>query len=70
MATIVVVKIGEKVRRERVKRFWTQERLSTEAGITQKALSQIESDKVEPRFSTIIRIAKALDIQPSTFADE
>ncbi len=65
MSTIAVVKIGEQIRRERVKRFWTQERLASEAGITQKALSQIEGDKVEPRFSTILRLAEALKIDPS-----
>jgi len=69
VSTIAVVKIGKQIRRERVKRFWTQERLASEAGITQKALSQIESDKVEPRFSTILKLAEAFGIEPSELAD-
>ncbi len=64
MSTIAVVKIGPRVRDERVKRFWTQERLASAAGISQKALSKIENDEVEPRFSTILKLAEALGIHP------
>ena len=64
VSTIVVVKIGAAIRRERVTRFWTQERLASEAGITQKQLSLIEADKVDPRFSTILKLAEALGIEP------
>ena len=64
------VKIGQSVRAKRVARFWTQERLAREAGISQKALSKIENDDVEPRFSTIIRLAAALGVDPSEFVDD
>ena len=70
MSTIAVVKIGERVRAERVKRFWTQAKLAEAAGISQKALSKIETNEVEPRFSTILKLAEAFDIEPSEFADE
>ena len=70
MSTIAAVKIGERVRAERVKRFWTQEKLADAAGISQKALSKIETNEVEPRFSTILKLAEALNIEPSEFADE
>ena len=69
VSTIAVVKIGRRVRDERVKRFWTQERLASTAGISQKALSKIENDEVEPRFSTILKLAEALGIEPSKLAD-
>jgi transcriptional regulator with XRE-family HTH domain len=69
VSTIAVVKIGRRVRDERVKRFWTQERLASAAGISQKALSKIENDEVEPRFSTILKLAEALGIEPSKLAD-
>ena len=64
------VKIGRGVRAKRVARFWTQKQLAREAGISQKALSKIENDEVEPRFSTIIRLAKALGVDPSELVDE
>jgi transcriptional regulator with XRE-family HTH domain len=69
VSTIAVVKIGRRVRDERVKQFWTQERLASAAGISQKALSKIENDEVEPRFSTILKLAEALGIEPSKLAD-
>ena len=64
------VNIGRSVRVKRVARFWTQKQLAREAGISQKALSKIENDEVEPRFSTIIRLAKALGVDPSELVDE
>ena len=64
------VKIGRGVRAKRVARFWTQKQLASEAGISQKALSKIENDEVEPHFSTIIRLAKALGVDPSELVDE
>jgi len=70
VSTIVVVKIGQSVRAERIKRFWTQERLAKESGISQKALSKIETNEVEPRFSTILRIAEALSIDPSELVNQ
>jgi len=65
VSTIAVVKIGQSVKAERVKRFWTQERLAKEAGISQKALSKIETNQVEPRFSTILKLAEAFGVDPS-----
>ena len=64
------VKIGRSVRAKRIARFWTQKQLAREAGISQKALSKIENDEVEPRFSTIIQLAKALGVDPSELVDE
>lgn len=70
MSTIAVVKIGQRVKAERIKRFWTQERLASEATLSQKALSKIENNEVDPRFSTILKIAEALGIEPSELVDE
>ena len=66
----MVVKIGRRVRAERTKRFIPQEQLARAAGISQKALSKIETNEVEPRFSTILKLAKALDIAPSEFVEQ
>ena len=70
MSTIVVVKIGRRVRAERTKRFMTQEQLAHAAGISQKALSKIETNEVEPRFSTILKLAKVLGIDPSELVEQ
>ncbi|HVF01552.1 MAG TPA: helix-turn-helix transcriptional regulator [Rubrobacteraceae bacterium] len=67
---MVAVKIGQSVRAERVRRFWTQERLAKEAGISQKALSKIETNEVDPRFSTILRIAEALDVDANELVNQ
>ena len=65
MATITVVTFGERVREERRRRLMTQDVLAATAGISQKQLSKIENDEVDPRFSTIRKIAQALDVEPS-----
>jgi transcriptional regulator with XRE-family HTH domain len=70
MTTIDAVKIGQKVRAERTKRFLTQNALAGKADISQKQLSKIENDDVEPRFSTILKLADALGIEPERFLEE
>ncbi len=70
MPTIDAVKIGRKLKAERTRRFLTQEVLAEKAVISQKQLSKIENDEVEPRFSTILRLADALGIEPERFLDK
>jgi transcriptional regulator with XRE-family HTH domain len=70
MTTIDAVKIGQKVRAERTKRFLTQNALAGKADISQKQLSKIENDDVEPRFSTILKLSDALGIEPERFLEE
>jgi transcriptional regulator with XRE-family HTH domain len=69
MTTIEAVKIGQKLRAERTRRFLTQDALAAKAGISQKQLSKIERDDVEPRFSTVLRLADALGIEPERFLE-
>lgn len=40
----------------------TRKQLAAEAGISQKALSKIENDEVEPRVSTLRKLADALEV--------
>jgi transcriptional regulator with XRE-family HTH domain len=70
MTTIDAMRIGQKVRAERTKRFLTQNALAGKADISQKQLSKIENDDVEPRFSTILKLADALGIEPERFLEE
>lgn len=57
--------IGRRIKRLRESKGLTASRLAERAGITENALRKIESgDSKEPRFSTGVRIARALDIEP------
>jgi transcriptional regulator with XRE-family HTH domain len=69
MPTVDAVKIGRRLRAERTRRFLTQDQLAAKAGISQKQLSRIENDDVEPRFSTILSLAQALKVEPEIFLE-
>jgi transcriptional regulator with XRE-family HTH domain len=62
--TIEVVKIGKNLRRLREDRLLTQAELAERAGIALSSLVRVENDQVDPRFSTIRKLARALDIHP------
>ena len=70
MAIMTAVKIGRRVREERVRRFMTQDRLATAAGISSRQLVRIERNQVEPHFSTILKLAEALEVDPSELVEE
>jgi transcriptional regulator with XRE-family HTH domain len=63
-----VVKIGAQLREVREQALLTQEELAARAGVQPFTISRIETDKVEPRFSTIRKLAKALDMDPKELA--
>ena len=67
---IIRVKLGASVRTARRKRFMTQAQLAKAAGISQKTLVNIETNKVEPHFSTILKLAEALGTDPSKLVDQ
>jgi transcriptional regulator with XRE-family HTH domain len=60
--TIEVVKIGENLRRIREDRLLTQAELAERAGIALSSLVRVENDQVDPRFTTIRKLAQALDV--------
>jgi transcriptional regulator with XRE-family HTH domain len=60
-----VVKIGTQLRAARERALLTQEELGTQAGVQPLTISRIETDKVEPRYSTIRKLAKALGVEPT-----
>ena len=64
MPTIETVKIGGNLRRLREDRRLTQAELAERAGIALSSLVRIENDKVDPRFSSIRKLARALDADP------
>jgi DNA-binding XRE family transcriptional regulator len=64
------MKIGRSVKQQRVRAFMTQEQLAKAARISPRQLVRIEKNEVEPRFSTILKLGKALDVDPSELVDE
>jgi transcriptional regulator with XRE-family HTH domain len=60
--TIEAVKIGENLRRLREDRLLTQAELAERAGIALSSLVRVENDQVDPRFTTIRKLAHALDV--------
>jgi transcriptional regulator with XRE-family HTH domain len=65
------VSLGENVRAVRRRKFMTQEQLAKAAGISHRTLVNIERRKVtEPHFSTILKLANALEVEPSKLVDQ
>lgn len=62
MSTIEVVKIGKNLRWLREDRLLTQAELAERAGIALSSLVRVENDQVDPRFTTIRKLAQALDV--------
>jgi transcriptional regulator with XRE-family HTH domain len=62
--TIGGVKIGKNLRRAREDRLMTQQELAEAADLNLSTVMRIETDRVEPRFSTIRKLAQALDVDP------
>jgi len=58
------VKIGEKLRQLRERNLLTQAELGAAAGVSRDQVSRIERDEVDPRFSTIRKLAAALGVDP------
>ena len=50
-------------------KFMTQEELARVAGISLRQLVRIESNEVEPRFSTMRKLAGVLGVEPSELLD-
>jgi transcriptional regulator with XRE-family HTH domain len=64
MPTIEAVKIGDNLRRLREDRLLTQAELAERAGIALSSLVRIENDQVDPRFTSIRKLAQALEVHP------
>ena len=54
--------LGQQIRKARIDRRWTQQDLLRATGLSQRYLSAVELDKVDPRLSVVRRIARALGV--------
>ena len=64
MPTMETVKIGRRLRALREESLMTQAELGEAAKVSRDQVSRIERDEVDPRFSTIRKLAKALGVDP------
>ena len=67
---IAVVKIGDNLKRQRVRKALTQEELARKARLTTASVARIERNETEPRMSTLRKLANALDIDPAELVGE
>jgi transcriptional regulator with XRE-family HTH domain len=65
-----VVKIGENLKRQRIRKALTQEELARKARLTTASVARIERNETEPRMSTLRKLAKALDLDPAELVGE
>lgn len=65
-----MVKIGAKVRFERMAQTMTQVQLAQKAGISQAALVRIERNEADPHVSTIRKLSDALGVDPRELLED
>ncbi|WP_025323798.1 helix-turn-helix domain-containing protein [Deferrisoma camini] len=62
--------IGQKIRELRQRRRYTLQDLSAKTGLSKPLLSQVENGHVMPPVATLLKIARALDVNISYFFQE
>jgi len=65
-----VVYIGAKLKNLRLKRAMSQRKLADVAGISQRTIVDLETNKREPHPSTLGKLAEALRVQPANLLEE
>ena len=63
------LKLGYKIKYERVKRKVSQLALSLKTGLTTRTISRIERGTIDPKYSTLVKIAQALDLEVKELLD-
>ena len=65
-----MVHIGERLKRQRTLRALTQAKLAERAGVTTATVARIERDEIEPRMTTLGKLAQALEVDPAELVGE
>jgi DNA-binding XRE family transcriptional regulator len=55
--------LGQAIKKARIDRRMPQKELRELVGVSQKQMSAIELDKADPRWSTVVKIAKVLRVK-------
>jgi len=58
------VTFGDLVRKMRTEKSWTQEKLSSEAGLNNRSLQKIEAGDRTPAIDTVFKLSSAFGITP------
>jgi transcriptional regulator with XRE-family HTH domain len=61
---------GNVVRARRIERKITQEQLGLDAGIQRKYVSLLERGENAPSLATVLRVSRALDIEPGALVTQ
>ena len=64
-----LVKLGQKVKFERMKRNLSQEQLAELSNLSVHGLSNIETGKTDIRYTNLLQIAKAFEMRLCEFLD-
>jgi transcriptional regulator with XRE-family HTH domain len=64
-----VVHIGDKLKRQRTRRALTQAQLAERAGVTTATVARIERNEIEPRMTTLGKLARALEVDPAELVE-
>jgi transcriptional regulator with XRE-family HTH domain len=67
---LAVVKIGDRLRNLRTRRALTQEELAEKADVGTNTVARLERNETEPHMSTLRKLARALDADPSDLIGE
>ena len=66
-----VATTGDKVKRLRRGKAWTQVQLAEESGVAQSTIAQIESGvRKEPHPATLGKLANALEVSPADLLED
>jgi transcriptional regulator with XRE-family HTH domain len=60
-----VVYVGEQLKRVRTLRALTQAEVAERAGVTTATVARIERSEIEPRMTTLRKLAAALEVEPA-----
>ncbi len=64
-----LLKLGCKIKYERIKRNLSQLDVSLSSGITTRTLSRIETGLIDPKYSTILKISKTFNLELKELLD-
>ena len=65
-----MMSLGKEIKKARIDKGWKQQDLQKVVGLSQKHLSAIELDKVDPNWSVVKRLAVALGVTVGQLAEE
>ena len=69
MKNVELIKLGQKIKFERMKRHFSQEQLAELSGMSVHGLSNVETGKTDIRYTNLLMIAKAFNLNLCEFLD-